>query len=237
MCYNIVKKLEAYKMQQYKILVIDDDIKILRLVKNILEKHHYIVETREHVYDINLCDFTGFDLIVLDIMMPISGIDICTYIRESIQTPIIFLTAKNLEEDILEGISVGADDYITKPFSMKELVARVNMHIRRDNRLRPSNDHEREGEFQFNRMRKELLIKSNTVALTKREFDLLYLLFTHQSKIFSVEELYDYLYPQSSDAQYRTITEYIYQIRQKLKPYEINPIKTIWGGGYKWKNQ
>ena len=191
-------------MVKSKILVIDDDLKILRLIKNILEKNSYVVETRNSVEDINLCDFIGFDLILLDIMMPVSGIDICSSIRSQIQTPIIFITAKNLEEDIVEAIGIGADDFITKPFGMKELVARVD---------------------------------GNSISLSRREFDLLYLLFTYQTKIFSVEELYEYLYPQSSEVQYRSITEYIYQIRQKLKPYGIDPIKTLWGGGYKWQNQ
>ena len=106
-------------MVKSKILVIDDDLKILRLIKNILEKNSYVVETRNSVEDINLCDFIGFDLILLDIMMPVSGIDICSSIRSQIQTPIIFITAKNLEEDIVEAIGIGADDFITKPFGMK----------------------------------------------------------------------------------------------------------------------
>ena len=100
-------------MVKSKILVIDDDLKILRLIKNILEKNSYVVETRNSVEDINLCDFIGFDLILLDIMMPVSGIDICSRIRSQIQTPIIFITAKNLEEDIVEAIGIGADDFIT----------------------------------------------------------------------------------------------------------------------------
>ena len=222
-------------MVKSKILVIDDDLKILRLIKNILEKNSYVVETRNSVEDINLCDFIGFDLILLDIMMPVSGIDICSSIRSQIQTPIIFITAKNLEEDIVEAIGIGADDFITKPFGMKELVARVKMHIRRDKRLLSVGDTETSGLLQFDRVGKELMVDGNSISLSRREFNLLYLLFTYQTKIFSVEELYEYLYPQSSEVQYRSITEYIYQIRQKLKPYGIDPIKTLWGGGYKWQ--
>ena len=222
-------------MVKSKILVIDDDLKILRLIKNILEKNSYVVETRNSVEDINLCDFIGFDLNLLDIMMPVSGIDICSSIRSQIQTPIIFITAKNLEEDIVEAIGIGADDFITKPFGMKELVARVKMHIRRDKRLLSVGDTETSGLLQFDRVGKELMVDGNSISLSRREFNLLYLLFTYQTKIFSVEELYEYLYPQSSEVQYRSITEYIYQIRQKLKPYGIDPIKTLWGGGYKWQ--
>ena len=169
--------------------------------------------------------------------MPVSGIDICSRIRSQIQTPIIFITAKNLEEDIVEAIGIGADDFITKPFGMKELVARVKMHIRRDKRLLSVGDTETSGLLQFDRVGKELIVDGNSISLSRREFNLLYLLFTYQTKIFSVEELYEYLYPQSSEVQYRSITESIYQIRQKLKPYGIDPIKTLWGGGYKWQNQ
>ena len=197
---------------KYKILAIDDDEKILRLIGNALEANNFHVETRKNIEEINICDFTGFDLILLDVMMPISGLEICRSIRPQIATPILFLTAKDFEEDLLKGIQAGADDYITKPFSIKELIARIQMHLRREERS-----------------------QSKRISLTKREFDLLYLLAKNENRIFSVEELYDYLYPVSSDAQLRSITEYIYQIRQKFKIHQIDPIKTIWGGGYKWK--
>ena len=169
-------------MVKSKILVIDDDLKILRLIKNILEKNSYVVETRNSVEDINLCDFIGFDLILLDIMMPVSGIDICSSIRSQIQTPIIFITAKNLEEDIVEAIGIGADDFITKPFGMKELVARVKMHIRR--RLKGyflPEITETSGLLQFDRVGKELIVDGNSISLSRREFDLLYLLFTYSN--------------------------------------------------------
>lgn len=89
-------------MVKSKILVIDDDLKVLRLIKNILEKNSYVVETRNSVEDINLCDFIGFDLILLDIMMPVSGIDICSSIRSQIQTPIILLLLKTLKKILLK---------------------------------------------------------------------------------------------------------------------------------------
>ena len=220
---------------KYKILAIDDDEKILRLIANTLKANNFDVETRKNIEEINICDFTGFDLILLDVMMPISGLEICRSIRSQITTPILFLTAKDFEEDLLKGIQAGADDYITKPFSIKELIARIHMHLRREERSPPASKEEMNSDITFYRDRQEVYYQSKRISLTKREFDLLYLLDKNENRIFSIEELYNYLYPVSSDAQLRSITEYIYQIRQKFKIHQIDPIKTVWGGGYKWQ--
>ena len=219
----------------YKILAIDDDEKILRLIANALKANNFHVETRKYIEEINICDFTGFDLILLDVMMPISGLEICLSIRSQIATPILFLTAKDFEEDLLKGIQAGADDYITKPFSIKELIARIQMHLRREERSHHASKEEMDSNITFNRDSQEVYYQSKRISLTKREFDLLYLLAKNENRIFSIEELYNYLYPIDSDAQLRSITEYIYQIRQKFKIHQIDPIKTVWGGGYKWK--
>ena len=220
---------------KYKILAIDDDEKILRLIGNALEANNFHVETRKNIEEINICDFTGFDLILLDVMMPISGLEICRSIRPQIATPILFLTAKDFEEDLLKGIQAGADDYITKPFSIKELIARIQMHLRREERSHNASKEEMDSNITFYRDSQEVYYQSKRISLTKREFDLLYLLAKNENRIFSIEELYNYLYPVNSDAQLRSITEYIYQIRQKFKIHQIDPIKTVWGGGYKWK--
>ena len=220
---------------KYKILAIDDDEKILRLIANALKANNFHVETRKYIEEINICDFTGFDLILLDAMMRISGLEICRSIRSQITTPILFLTAKDFEEDLLKGIQAGADDYITKPFSIKELIARIQMHLRREERSHPTSKEEMNSNIAFYRDSQEVYYQSKRISLTKREFDLLYLLAKNENRIFSIEELYNYLYPVESDAQLRSITEYIYQIRQKFKIHQIDPIKTIWGGGYKWK--
>ena len=220
---------------KYKILAIDDDEKILRLIENTLKANNFDVETRKDIEEINICDFTGFDLILLDVMMPISGLEICRSIRSQITTPILFLTAKDFEEDLLKGIQAGADDYITKPFSIKELIARIQMHLRREERSHDSSKEEMNADITFYRDRQEVYYQSKRISLTKREFDLLYLLAKNENRIFTIEELYNYLYPVSSDSQLRSITEYIYQIRQKFKIHQIDPIKTVWGGGYKWK--
>lgn len=219
---------------KYRILVIDDDVSILRLIRNVLEGNNFIVDTRSEIPEIDLCYFTGYDLIILDILMPISGLDICEYIRQSIKVPIIFLTAKNLEKDIIQGIKSGADDYLTKPFSIPELIARIQMHIRREER-----NNNTSGLLQFDTLtidkeKRELKVAGTHIPTTKREFQLILLLASNPNRTFTTNELFDYLYPHDSETQDRSITEYIYQIRKKLTPYKINPIKTVWGGGYKW---
>lgn len=219
----------------YKVLVIDDDPSILRLIKNALSLNQYEVVTREVIDDINLCDFVGFDLILLDIMMPVNGLDICEIIRNEIHVPIIFITAKDLEEDIIKGIYAGADDYITKPFSIKELLARVEMHLRREERCRGKTEKIIFGKTEIDLDNQTIMVNGEKLPITKREFLIIQLLITNTQKTFTIEEIYDRVYPNSSNTQFRSISEYIYQIRNKFKPYGINPIETMWGGGYKWK--
>ncbi|MDO4667772.1 MAG: response regulator transcription factor [Streptococcus sp.] len=225
------------KMTNYKILVIDDDASILRLIKNALEHSGFEVTILQEIDNVDLCFFNGFDLILLDIMMPIDGLEICQSIREQIDVPIIFVTAKQLDEDLLSGIKVGADDYIKKPFSIVELVARVKMHIRREQRNQKVNKELLFGDMLLDANKQEMQVKGDIISLTKREFLIIYLLASNPSKIFSIEEIFDRIYPSESEAQFRSISEYIYQIRSKLKPYSINPIKTQWGGGYRWNDQ
>ena len=218
----------------YKILVVDDDLAILRLIKKVLEYEKYEVVIRNNIEEIDLCDFTDFDLILLDIMMPVSGLEICQMIRDQITVPICFITAKDMAEDLVAGINAGADDYIMKPFSMQELLARVKMHLRREERTKGTAHQIKSGKLVLYTDSKELFIKNNKVPLTSREFDIVSLLASHPNKIYSIEEIYNYLYPQNSEALLRSVSEYIYQIRQKLKPYQLNPIKTLYGGGYQW---
>lgn len=119
----------------YKVLVIDDDFEILKLMKNILELQNFSVTTYQKIeLPIRLADFTGYDLILLDVMMPdIDGMELCQTIRNHITTPIIFVSAKDNENDIIKGLNLGGDDYITKPFSIKQLVAKIEAHLKEKN--------------------------------------------------------------------------------------------------------
>ena len=219
----------------YKILVIDDDESILRLIKNILQLNDYEVITRNGIEEVNICEFVDFDLILLDIMMPLDGITICNEIREQIKVPILFITAKDMEEDLVNGLLAGADDYITKPFSVKELVARIKMHLRREERTRQNVKRLEFGSILIDTNLKTVFVEENEIKLTNREFMIIQLLASQTSRIFTIEEIYTVVYPNSSNTQFRSISEYMYQIRSKFKSYNLNPIETMRGGGYKWK--
>ena len=211
----------------YKILVIDDDETILRLIKNILQLNDYEVTTRNGIEEVNICDFVDFDLILLDIMMPLDGIAICNEIREQIKAPIIFITAKDMEEDLVNGLLAGADDYITKPFSVKEFLARIKMHLRREERNRQNGKRLEFGSILIDMNLKTVFVEEDEIKLTNREFMIIQLLASQTSRIFTIEKIYTVVYPNSSNTQFRSISEYIYQIRSKFKPYNLNPIETM----------
>ncbi len=221
----------------YRILVIDDDLSILRLIRNILNLSKYEVVTHQKITDINLCDFIGYDLILLDIMMPISGLDVCEAIRKEIDTPILFITAKNMENDVVKGINAGADDYIVKPFSVNELLARVKMHLRREERIRGKREKLKFCDIVIDIEERRVFVKNEALELTKREYFIVYLLASNPNRIFTVEEIYERVYPQESNTQFHSVAEYIYQIRTKFKAFGVNPIKTMWGGGYQWREE
>lgn len=219
----------------YRILAIDNDDSILRLIKNILNLSEFEVTTRNHVDDIDLCDFIGFDLILLDIMMPVNnGLDICRQIRAELKIPIIFITAKDMEEDLIRGLQAGADDYITKPFSVKEFLARIQMHLRREERHQSTSKVLNFGGLTIHLDLQCVLIGEMEIPFTKREFAIIQLLASYPNKIFSIEEIYDRVYPGSSNTQFRSVSEYIYQIRRKFKEHGVNPFETMRGGGYRW---
>ena len=122
----------------YKILVVDDDFEILKLMRTILEMKNYQVTTYQEVtVPININNFKGFDLILLDVMMPnIDGMQICKQIRNKVSSPIIFVSAKDTEDDIVSGLNLGGDDYITKPFSINQLIAKVAANLKREERYK-----------------------------------------------------------------------------------------------------
>ena len=217
-----------------RILVIDDDTDILALIKNTLQLQNYLVKTFVSANQVDCSKLADYDLILLDIMMPdVDGLSFCRGIRNLVDCPILFLTAKSQEADIVTGLSYGADDYICKPFGVQELLARVDAHLRRERRehhaslvLEP---------IRFDLSAKRVTAKGKKLDLTKSEYEICELLAKRRGQVFSKDQLYDYLYAYEERGTPAAIAEHIKNIRAKFRTIGFEPIETVWGIGYKWK--
>ena len=216
-----------------RILVVDDEKDVLALIRNtlLLDGHVTTLETMpEKVIEMNL---SSFDLILLDVMMTgLDGFRLCEMIRYKTDCPILFLTAKVLEEDIMYGLGVGADDYILKPFGTGELRARVNAHLRREKRERRTTLNF--DEIIFNLSGKEMTVKNEKVPLTKSEYLICEFLARNSGQVFSKEKIYESVFGYEGESDSSAITEHIKNIRSKLGEFGLSPLETIWGIGYKW---
>ena len=221
------------------ILLIDDHPQIQHLVKRILTKNQYEVTCQAGIDREDLSPLKAFDLILLDVMLglPYDGYDICQSIREELDIPIIFLTALTTDDDLVKGFSLGADDYIKKPFSPSELLARVEAHLRRAQRKKDASRKLNFETITLNLDEKAIYISGERIYLTKKEYELVELLAQHPQKVFSIQEIYETIYDMDSDSLFRGVSEFIYQIRKKLKAYDVNPIITIRGFGYQWQSE
>ena len=223
-------------MNNINILVIDDDEEICELIKNVLSKEGYIVETRNNAINLSIDEAKNFDLILIDVMMPkIDGFTLCKRIREEVNCPIIFITAKILEEDIIEGFSIGGDDYIKKPFSILELRARVKAHLRRENREKEQEQTLSTNGLSFNLQSRELFCNNIKIPLTKGEYNICELLAKHRKQVFSLEQIFIKIYGYDKESDNSSIREHIKNIRGKITQHVDNPIETVWGVGYKWR--
>ncbi|MCB5122411.1 response regulator transcription factor [Streptococcus mutans] len=217
-----------------RILVIDDDADILALIKNTLQLQNYMVKTFVSANQVDRSKLADYDLILLDIMMPdVDGISFCRDIRNLVDCPILFLTAKSQEADVVTGLSYGADDYICKPFGVQELLARVDAHLRRERRehhaslvLEP---------IRFDLSAKRVTAKGKKLDLTKSEYEICELLAKRRGQVFSKDQLYDYLYAYEERGTPAAIAEHIKNIRAKFRTIGLEPIETVWGIGYKWQ--
>lgn len=216
-----------------KVLVVDDEEDILVLIKNVLTKDGHEVVTSHQPELIRDSNLQYYDLILLDVMMPeLDGFTLCKEIRDIIDIPIIFITAKTLEVDLMEGFAIGADDYIKKPFSVGELRARVQAHVRREMREK-RNGFVVDG-IHFNLSAKEIHIDENKISFTKSEYAICEFLAKHKSQVFSKEIIYEKVFGYDGESDASCITEHVKNIRNKLNKHEKKPIETVWGIGYKW---
>ena len=217
-----------------RILVIDDDADILALIKNTLQLQNYMVKTFVSANQVDRSKLADYDLILLDIMMPdVDGLSFCRDIRNLVDCPILFLTAKTQEADFVTGLSYGADDYICKPFGVQELLARVDAHLRRERR-----EHHASlvlESIRFDLSAKRVTAKGKKLDLTKSEYEICELLAKRRGQVFSKDQLYDYLYAYEERGTPAAIAEHIKNIRAKFRTIGLEPIETVWGIGYKWK--
>lgn len=216
-----------------KILAIDDELDMLILIKNILKKENHIVDIHQTTTDVDENSLRKYDLVLLDVMMPeVDGISYCKKIRNKVDCPILFLTAKIMESDIVEGLLSGGDDYITKPFGVNELLARIKAHLRREQREKHSSLNL--GNIRFDLTSNQVFIKEEQVHLTKSEYQILELLAKRKEQVFSREQIYEMIFGFDGIGDSSAISEHVKNIRAKFQKFSENPIATVWGIGYKW---
>ncbi len=223
-----------------KVLIVDDDNEIRNVVSIYLKNEGYEVLQAENGYKaLEIIKAESIDLVLLDIMMPkINGIEVCNEIRKNYVMPIIFLSAKDAEIDKILGLSSGAEDYITKPFSTVELIARVKSQLRRYKRYNQTDKNEKIieiGNLKINSDTRQVFVGNREVSLTSKEFDILELLVRNKGIIMSIPRIYKTVWKEEFFKSDNTVMVHITNIRQKIEEDPKNPIyiKTVWGVGYK----
>lgn len=219
-----------------KILIVDDEKALTQLLSAHLKNEGYLVYTanraQEAMEKLNIVP----DLILLDINMPdMDGLEFCTAIRDHISCPILFLTARVTEQDKVTGLLSGGDDYITKPFSLNELTARIAAHLRRDARGRNSARIAASGKLLVDLDERTVSYNGMQIVLSRKEFDIVKLLITNPSQVFDRERIYEIIWGYDAEGDNTVVKEHIRKIRAKLSEVSGQEyIDTVWGVGYKW---
>ena len=225
-----------------KILIIEDEKSIAELEQDYLEINGFQTEMA-HTGDIGLHKAMSqdYDLILLDVMLPnIDGFEICKKIRSMKDVPIIMVTAKKEEIDKIRGLGLGADDYLVKPFSPNEMVARVKAHISRYERLSMKQNTETQGIYIrglfIDRSSRRVFVNNQEITLTTKEFDVLTFLALNPEQVFSKDHLFERIWGYDSTGDVSTVTVHIRKIREKIEQDPSNPeyIETVWGSGYRF---
>ena len=226
-----------------KILIVEDEVAIADLEKDYLELSGFEVEIEnDGTSGLARALAEEFDLFILDLMLPgIDGFEICKEIREKKNTPILMVSAKKDDIDKIRGLGLGADDYITKPFSPSELVARVKAHLARYERLIGTNIVEGDiveiRGIKIDKTARRVLVNGEEKQFTTKEFDLLTFLAENPNHVFTKEELFREIWDMESIGDIATVTVHIKKIREKIEMNTAKPqyIETIWGVGYRFK--
>lgn len=222
-----------------KILVVEDDLDLSNIIKDYLENENFIVTQSFNGEEaMNVVSSFEPDLIVLDIMMPkLNGIEVCRQIRTTSICPIIMISAKSSDADKMLSLGIGADDYLTKPFSLIELVARVKSHLRRYKKFTKEETNQVKvfGKLKIDTKGYKVMVDDSEINLTSKEFKLLDFLSTHPGQVFSKDQLIDQIWGYNDYIDANTIAVYVGRLREKLTAYDACYIKTVWGVGYKWE--
>ena len=220
----------------YKILIVDDEKDVVRMLQSFFRLKGYDTITayngEEAIQKVSM----NPDLILLDINMPgMDGTEVCLKIRDYVNCPILFLTAKVEDADKIRGFSVGGDDYIVKPFSVEELGARVAAHIRRDHRQSTPVNVRFFGKLAIDYSAKTVKAEEETLSFAKKEFEIIELLSVNPGQVFDKERIYERLWGYDAEGDSSVVAEHIRRIRAKLKAVgEEYHVETVWGMGYKW---
>ena len=224
----------------YNILSCDDEKDIVNALKIYLNDSEYqFFEAYNGKQALEIIDSNEIHLVLLDIMMPVmDGIETLTRLRQFSNIPVIFLTAKSEEVDMILGLNMGADDYITKPFRPMEVTARVKSHLRRFLQLGAGDikpETLRIGGVELNDKAKQVLIDGETISLTPTEYEILKLLMEHPNEVFSPKEIYRRIWKENPYGTENIVAVHIRHIREKIEIDATNPryLKVIWGQGYK----
>lgn len=219
-----------------KILIVDDEKGIVDMLKSYFEMRSFQVYTAYSGESALKQAAHNPNLVLLDINMPgMNGLTVCEKIRGCISCPILFLTARMETADKIKGFQAGADDYIVKPFDIDELGARVEAHLRRENRKQEQTVFRFFSDMVIDYSKRELTIGGAKIPLSKKEFDIVELLSANAGQVFDRERIYELIWGLDGDGNSDTIMEHIRKIRNKFAAVALhNYIETVWGVGYKW---
>lgn len=233
----------ADAVEKKNILVVDDEKEIAELIEiHLMSQDYKVTKAKNGVEALKFLDENHFDLVLLDVMMPkMDGKETLKRIREKFNIPVIMVTAKTSEKDKVEGLTLGADDYVTKPIKPLELIARVKAQLRRFTVLNPNKvEAEEPNEISIrnlyvNKVTHEVKVDDEQIKLTKIEFDILYLLAKNPNKVFSTEEIFENVWKEKNFDATNNVMVHIRRLRNKLKEEtrEEKIITTVWGVGYK----
>lgn len=220
----------------YKILIVDDEEDITKMLKDYFEMQGFIIYIALNGEEAIKKVEARPDIILLDINMPkMDGFEVCKRIRNYVNVPILFLSAKIEGQDKINGFMVGGDDYITKPFSLNELGARVHAHLRREERKSEKHSVRFIGDLVIQYSDRKIFYQNNEIIMTKTEFDIIELMSMNKGQIFSKEVIYEKLWGIDKDGDSSIITEHIRRIRNKIgEKNNTDIIETVWGVGYRW---